>query len=244
MTLRSLDASHVGRCESTPTDRRLVSTPMKNYYEILGVTPGASLQAIKTAYRARAMICHPDRSGSHQQMLDINEAYEILSNRDLRNSFDAAWAHQADSAAQERAGAASRHARVYGSKKTPFFGWKAPTVAGSSTGTIFLIVGGIVGMALFHLFFSGVRDPIRPIHTMGAALCGAWIGRWIHGLIGSTLSGSSHPTRSSSCEPDQTKSFIQCPTCSEKLRVPQTSQSIRVTCPSCKNNVPLKQPIS
>jgi curved DNA-binding protein CbpA len=47
--------------------------------QALGVDEGASQQAIKTAYRQKAKISHPDvAGGSHQKFLKVNEAYDIL----------------------------------------------------------------------------------------------------------------------------------------------------------------------
>lgn len=56
---------------------------MKNYYAILGIKDGASLQEINKAYKERAKKWHPDFHPGDPECLekikDINEAYEILS---------------------------------------------------------------------------------------------------------------------------------------------------------------------
>lgn len=52
---------------------------MKNYFDILGVTPNASEDEIKKAYRSLAMKHHPDRGGDQAQFQDIQEAYSVLS---------------------------------------------------------------------------------------------------------------------------------------------------------------------
>lgn len=56
---------------------------MKNYYAILGIKDGASLQEIKKAYKARVKKWHPDFRPDDPECLekikDINEAYEVLS---------------------------------------------------------------------------------------------------------------------------------------------------------------------
>lgn len=46
----------------------------------LGLSPGATLDEIKQAYRARAKAVHPDRQGedSTAQMVALNQAYELL----------------------------------------------------------------------------------------------------------------------------------------------------------------------
>jgi ribosome-binding protein aMBF1 (putative translation factor) len=48
-------------------------------YEILGVEPGASQEDIEAAYRERAKEAHPDTGGSKQEFLEVQEAYETLS---------------------------------------------------------------------------------------------------------------------------------------------------------------------
>ncbi|MBA3900240.1 MAG: J domain-containing protein [Bacteroidetes bacterium] len=51
------------------------------YYKILGVSPQASLQEIKTAYRAKAKKLHPDvnpSANAHQQFVLLNKAYAYI----------------------------------------------------------------------------------------------------------------------------------------------------------------------
>lgn len=53
---------------------------LEGYYKILGLPKGASLEAIKKAYRRMAMRYHPDRDGgSRERFLQIAEAYEVLT---------------------------------------------------------------------------------------------------------------------------------------------------------------------
>ena len=63
----------------------------RNYYEILGVPVEASEAEIRRAYRRKAMEFHPDRSShpnAHERTLEINKAYEVLSNPNLRANYD------------------------------------------------------------------------------------------------------------------------------------------------------------
>lgn len=60
-------------------------------YEILGVSSGASEYEIREAYRKLAMRYHPDRNQSDEAsnaILLINEAYDILSDREKRKLYD------------------------------------------------------------------------------------------------------------------------------------------------------------
>ena len=60
----------------------------KDYYQALGVDRRADLEQIKRAYRARARASHPDLGGKTAAMIDLNEAYEILSDPATRQSYD------------------------------------------------------------------------------------------------------------------------------------------------------------
>jgi hypothetical protein len=52
---------------------------MKDYYKVLGVSPGAPAEAIKAAYRALMKKNHPDVGGDTQRAMEIEEAYRHLS---------------------------------------------------------------------------------------------------------------------------------------------------------------------
>ena len=64
----------------------------KNYYEVLGVSRTASQEEIKKTYRRTARQYHPDLNPGDQaaeaQFKDIVEAYETLSNPELRKKYD------------------------------------------------------------------------------------------------------------------------------------------------------------
>lgn len=57
---------------------------MKDYYQILGIEPSATLPEIKKAYRQLAHQYHPDKNASDPyataQFAEIKQAYEVLTN--------------------------------------------------------------------------------------------------------------------------------------------------------------------
>ena len=64
----------------------------KDFYDVLGVKKGASLDEIKQAYRKLALQYHPDRNKSkeaEEKFKEINEAYAVLSNPEKRKQYDA-----------------------------------------------------------------------------------------------------------------------------------------------------------
>ena len=64
-----------------------------DYYDILGVSKGASAEEIKKAYRKQALEWHPDRHKDEKEVAErrfkeINEAYQILSDSQKRSAYD------------------------------------------------------------------------------------------------------------------------------------------------------------
>jgi curved DNA-binding protein CbpA len=64
----------------------------KNYYQILGVSPIASIQEIKSAYRKLSKKFHPDINAGdiffEERFKEIQEAYENLADENRRRQFD------------------------------------------------------------------------------------------------------------------------------------------------------------
>jgi molecular chaperone DnaJ len=63
----------------------------RDFYEVLGVTRGASDAEIKRAFRKLAQQWHPDVSkdpGSDARFKEINEAYQVLSDPQRRQAYD------------------------------------------------------------------------------------------------------------------------------------------------------------
>uniref|UniRef100_A0A0K8RGQ8 DnaJ homolog subfamily B member 9 n=1 Tax=Ixodes ricinus TaxID=34613 RepID=A0A0K8RGQ8_IXORI len=64
----------------------------KDYYELLGVDRSATDREIKKAFRKLAMKYHPDKNkekGAEEKFKEIAQAYEVLSNKEKREKYDA-----------------------------------------------------------------------------------------------------------------------------------------------------------
>jgi len=66
----------------------------KDLYKILGLKKGCSQKDIKKAYRKLAQVHHPDKNLKNKEanesiFLEIAEAYEVLSNTEQREEYDA-----------------------------------------------------------------------------------------------------------------------------------------------------------
>lgn len=61
----------------------------QDYYELLGVSKSASDDEIKKAFRKLAVKYHPDKEGGDEaKFKEINEAYEVLKDKQKRQRYD------------------------------------------------------------------------------------------------------------------------------------------------------------
>lgn len=75
---------------------RARSPPKHDYYKILDVDKDADERTIRKAYRTQTLKYHPDKSKSlgltpeeaEAKMQEVNKAYEVLSDKELRERYD------------------------------------------------------------------------------------------------------------------------------------------------------------
>ena len=60
-----------------------------NLYETLGITPDATPEQIKAAFRTRANDTHPDCPwGNAEEFRQVKEAYDVLKDPKRRSTYD------------------------------------------------------------------------------------------------------------------------------------------------------------
>ena len=95
--------------------------PEKNYYHVLGLSPGATGKQIKSAYRKLALQYHPDRNhskGAARKFQEITEAYDnLLSHPDEGSRDDTTFDQMADELYRRERERMKKRARVQQEKR-------------------------------------------------------------------------------------------------------------------------------
>ncbi len=110
----------------------------KDYYAILGVPKTATDDEIKKAFRRLAHEHHPDKGGEQQKFKDVNEAYQVLGDKEKRSKYD-----QFGSAAFEQGGFGGGGPGGFGGG---FGGFDGQNINFEDFGDLGDILGGMFGM--------------------------------------------------------------------------------------------------
>jgi molecular chaperone DnaJ len=88
------DYEELGKRRNTKEDKEfreaLNNDELPNYYEIIGVSKDATPEEIKKKFRELVKKTHPDKTkeDSEDEMAELNKAYEVLSDKELREKYD------------------------------------------------------------------------------------------------------------------------------------------------------------
>jgi len=88
------DYEEIGKRKNTKEDREFRDAArndeLPNYYEILEISRDATQEEIKNKFRELAKKTHPDKTkeDSEEEMVELNKAYEVLSDEELREKYD------------------------------------------------------------------------------------------------------------------------------------------------------------
>jgi len=88
------DYEELGKRKNTKEDEEfrdaVRNDELPNYYEILEVTRDATQEEIKKKFRELAKKTHPDKTkeNSEEEMVELNKAYEVLSDKERREKYD------------------------------------------------------------------------------------------------------------------------------------------------------------
>jgi molecular chaperone DnaJ len=192
--------------------------PKRDYYDILGLSRGASEQDIKSAFRRLAKDCHPDRNagdkGAETKFKELNEAYEALRDPQKRAAYD-----QFGHAAFDGHGGRGAHG----------FG---PDFASSMSDIFDDLFGEFMGGRRGRGQRSGRERGADLRYNMEITLPEAFAGKTAQIRVPTSVTCEA-------CSGSGAKSGTQpstCPTCSGagKVRASQGFFTIERTCPSCQ----------
>jgi len=85
--------------ESSSQNKTRSGVSSQNYYDLLGITPQATDEEIKRAYRKTALRLHPDKNPDPEaaaQFQAVDKAYKVLIDPKLRSTYDQLGPRAAD----------------------------------------------------------------------------------------------------------------------------------------------------
>lgn len=146
------------------------------YYDTLGVTPKASEEEIKRAYRELAKEFHPDKNPSAQaenRFKEINRAYDILSDSLKRADYD----HSLEEESYVKATATAAKTEEEGIGAVAHAPSKAEIAAATTRVLAHIFIFGVSGLAL-EAFLQYLFSPDHFLYTklIPGTLAGIFFG--------------------------------------------------------------------
>ena len=191
----------------------------RDYYEVLGVSKGASADEIKKGYRQKAKELHPDRNSdkpdAEAQFKEANEAHEVLKDADKKAAYDR-FGHAAFEGGmgggRPGAGGQGDFASAFSDVFDDLFGDMMGGRRGAGAGQR-AVRGSDLRYNLrisLEEAFAGLQKAVQVPTAVGCDVC-----------KGSGAQGGAEPTT--------------CPTCSGmgKVRAQQGFFTVERTCPTC-----------
>ncbi len=194
----------------------------RDYYDVLGISRGASSDEIKKAYRGKAKELHPDRNkdnpDAESQFKDVNEAYEVLKDAEKKAAYDR-FGHAAFEGGMGPGGGGGPRGQAYGGGdfasafSDVFEDLFGDFMGGRGGGRSRAQRGSDLRYNLrvtLEEAFRGAQKTINVPTSVGCTACG-----------GSGAEGGAEPAT--------------CPTCSGmgKVRASQGFFTVERTCPTC-----------
>jgi molecular chaperone DnaJ len=140
----------------------------RTHYEVLGVARSASLDEIRSAYRLRARLAHPDRpGGAAEAMARLNEAYRVLNDPGRRAMYD----RRLDPGAAPSTGSSSTGRTVGG--RRPAFEDAPPAPVAARFPWRFVLGLAVLGSTgvVLSAALAGPEDPALPDGVLRSGSC-------------------------------------------------------------------------
>jgi molecular chaperone DnaJ len=209
----------------------------RDYYEVLGVSRGATKEEIKKAYRKQALKYHPDKNPgdkkAEENFKEAAAAYEVLSNDEKRARYDHFGHEGLGGAGNGFGGAGMTMEDIFASFGDIFgdaFGGFG-TFGGSRRGGRRINKGSNLRVKVkltLHEIASGAEKKIKVNKYDTCNSCGGTGAADSNGLSNcSTCRGSGHVTRITNTLLGQMQTTSICPTCGGE------GKTITKKCPVC-----------